>query len=108
MPRPLPTDTIATVKATVSALAAETRAAAERHGDMQVEIFHETADGLAHAGRISMDWLRTNTPLAEADIHLCGPRPFLRHFVQGLHEARVSADRIRYGFFGTADEPLAA
>ena len=90
------------------ALAAETRAAAERHGDMRVETFYETADGGAHPGRIRMDWLRANTHLAEADIHLCGPRPFLRHFVQGLHEAGVPADRIHYEFFGPADEPLAA
>lgn len=55
-----------------------------------------------------MDWLRTSVPLTEADIYLCGPRPFLRYFVAGLREAGVPADRIHYEFFGPADEQLAA
>ena len=61
-----------------------------------------------HAGLISIDWLREHTPLAEADYYLCGPRPFLRTFVNGLSAAGVPANRIHYEFFGPADELLAA
>lgn len=59
-------------------------------------------------GRISMDWLAANTPLAEADFYICGPKPFLRAFVGGLAAAGVPDDRIHYEFFGPADEMLAA
>jgi len=46
--------------------------------------------------------------LNEADIFLCGPRPFLRHYVSSLIGANVSPDRIHYEFFGPTDEILAA
>ncbi len=59
-------------------------------------------------GFVTLDWLRGNTPLAEADVYLCGPKPFLRAFVPGLARAGVPADRIHYEFFGPADELLAA
>ncbi|WP_237182093.1 hypothetical protein [Roseomonas marmotae] len=59
-------------------------------------------------GRITLDWLKANTPVAEADYYLCGPRPFLRLFVEGLTRLGVPAARIRYEFFGPADEALAA
>jgi nitric oxide dioxygenase len=61
-----------------------------------------------HAGFIGIDWLRQHTPLAEADYFLCGPRPFLRTYVNGLIEAGVPASRVHYEFFGPADELLAA
>ena len=61
-----------------------------------------------HEGLISAEWLKANTPLAEADYYLCGPRPFLRAFVGGLALAGVRSDRIHYEFFGPADEILAA
>ena len=57
---------------------------------------------------ISVEWLEANTPLADADYYLCGPRPFLRAFVGGLAQAGVRSDRIHYEFFGPADELLAA
>lgn len=59
-------------------------------------------------GLITLDWLRANTPLAEADYYLCGPRAFLRTFVSGLLRLDVPATRIHYEFFGPADELLAA
>jgi nitric oxide dioxygenase len=59
-------------------------------------------------GLITVDWLRSNTPMAEADYFLCGPRAFLRSFVSGLARAGVASDRIHYEFFGPADELLAA
>lgn len=91
------------------ALDAQVREAAARHGNVLVETFYETgADDTANPGRITMDWLQANTPLAQADIYLCGPRPFLRHFVTSLRDAGVPADRIHYEFFGPSDEQLAA
>jgi len=57
---------------------------------------------------ISGGWLATQTPVAEADYYLCGPRPFLRTLVADLKSAGVSTDRIHYEFFGPADEVLAA
>jgi nitric oxide dioxygenase len=60
------------------------------------------------AGLITLDWLRRQTPLRDADFYLCGPKPFLRHFVGGLAKAGAPAERIHYEFFGPADELLAA
>jgi len=61
-----------------------------------------------HDGYITVDWLAENTPIAEADFYLCGPRPFLAAFVSGLAKAGVPQDRIHYAFFGPADELEAA
>ena len=44
----------------------------------------------------------------DAQIELCGPRPFLRHFVVGLRDVGIPADHIHYEFFGPTDEQLAA
>ena len=52
--------------------------------------------------------MQENVPLADADIYLCGPKPFLRHFVLALTDAGVAPARIHYEFFGPADETLAA
>jgi nitric oxide dioxygenase len=91
------------------ALDAQVRAAAARHGTATIATFYESgATDTAAAGRITLDWLQNNTPLAQADIYLCGPKPFLRHFVPGLLRAGVPNDRIHYEFFGPADEQLAA
>ena len=70
-------------------------------GDVLGETHHEE-------GLISVDWLARHTPLDDADIFLCGPRPFLRAFVGGLAGAGVPATRIHYEFFGPADELIAA
>ena len=79
------------------------------HGNVLVETFYESGtDEKANPGRITLDWLQGNTPLAEADVYLCGPRPFLRHFVGSLRDAGIPADRIHYEFFGPTDEQLAA
>ncbi|MCZ0964411.1 NO-inducible flavohemoprotein [Paracoccus benzoatiresistens] len=89
------------------ALDAQVRDAAARHGNVLVETFYESgADDRANPGRITINWLRANTPLDEAEIYLCGPRPFLRHFVGGLKDVNIPADRIHYEFFGPADEHL--
>lgn len=59
-------------------------------------------------GFVSIDWLKTEKPFANADFYLCGPKPFLRSLVRGLILAGVQVDRIHYEFFGPADELLAA
>ncbi|KMO33785.1 dihydropteridine reductase [Methylobacterium tarhaniae] len=56
------------------------------------------------AGRITPDWLAAHTPAAEATYYLCGPKPFLASLVHGLARLGVPAERIRYEFFGPADE----
>ncbi|WP_347140443.1 NO-inducible flavohemoprotein [Paracoccus sp. SSK6] len=90
------------------ALDAQVRLAAARHGNVLVETFYESgADKGANAGRITINWLRANTPLDNAEVYLCGPRPFLRHFVTGLKDVGIPANRIHYEFFGPADEQLA-
>ncbi len=90
------------------ALDAQVRLAASRHGNVLVETFYETGgDDRANSGRITINWLRANTPLDDAEVYLCGPRPFLRHFVGGLKDVGIPADRIHYEFFGPADEHLA-
>lgn len=92
------------------AMDGQVRAAALRHGRTEVATFYEDFAGEEHArpGRVTLDWLRENTPLAEADIYLCGPKPFLRSLVADLAGAGIAADRIHYEFFGPADEQLAA
>ena len=75
----------------------ETPEAADRKG----RDFDET-------GRISVEWLKANTPFDTAVFYLCGPRPFLRALVGGLHAAGVPAERLRFEFFGPTDELLAA
>lgn len=53
-------------------------------------------------------WLRANTPLQQAEIYLCGPKPFMRDLVTGLLQHGIPADRIHYEIFGPSDEDLAA
>jgi nitric oxide dioxygenase len=56
-----------------------------------------------HEGYVTVDWLALNTPIGEADFYLCGPKPFLAAFVNGLADAGVAEGRIHYEFFGPAD-----
>lgn len=88
---------------------------AARHPNIRVATFYsEPAEGdlagVNHdvTGFISIDWLKTHTPFDSAEFYLCGPKAFLRVFANGLARAGVSADRIRYEFFGPAEEILAA
>jgi nitric oxide dioxygenase len=91
------------------------RALAAKGKDVQVTDFHQTplADEVAQrdydvAGIITDEWLIANTPVADAEYYICGPRPFLRHAVSTLSLAGVPSARIHYEFFGPADELLAA
>jgi nitric oxide dioxygenase len=104
-----------TLNSDTHALDTHVRALAERHGAVSVTTFYNgprphDVVGTTHdvTGLITVDWLKANTPLHEADIFLCGPKPFLKAFVGGLSLAGVPTDRIHYEFFGPADELLAA
>jgi nitric oxide dioxygenase len=98
------------------ALGHEARAlAAAAGGRIQVTTFYECpraqdrqGEDYDLEGRITPDWLRAHTPVAEADYYLCGPRAFLQAFTAGLIQLGVPAARIHYEFFGPADELLAA
>jgi len=99
----------------VHALDDHVRALAKDHRGVTVTTFYSDPLAGDRAGEshdvdgfITLDWLKANTPFADADFYLCGPKPFLRAFVGGLVDAGVPADRIHYEFFGPADEALAA
>jgi len=104
-----------TLNGSTHAMGAHIRELIGRHGNGQATIFYEQprAEDIAgrdydHAGLISADWLKANTPVSEADYFLCGPRPFLRALVAALSLSGVASERIHYEFFGPADELLAA
>jgi len=99
----------------VHAMGARVRALSEDTENIRVTTFYETprnTDILGRdydrAGRIDGDWLRAETPIAEAEYFVCGPKSFLRTLVSDLSLSGVPANRIHYEFFGPADELLAA
>lgn len=59
-------------------------------------------------GLITADWLAEDTPIDLATYYLCGPKPFLRDIARGLARHGVPSERIRYEFFGPADDLLDA
>jgi nitric oxide dioxygenase len=104
-----------TTSSATHAMDAQVRALAAGRPNIRVHTFYSDPEpgdvcGTTHDqdGFVSIDWLRANTPLGEADVYLCGPRPFLRAFVSGLMLAGVPAARIHYELFGPTDELLAA
>lgn len=99
----------------VHALDGHVRALAKGHGGVTVTTFYSEPLARDRAGEthdvdgfVTVDWLKANTPLADADFYLCGPTPFLKSFVQGLAGAGVPADRIHYEVFGPSAEAIAA
>lgn len=91
------------------------RGLAQEHGRISVATFYsapaandKAGDTHDHDGFITAEWLRQNTPLHEADIYVCGPKPFLRHIIGDLARAGVAKDRIHFEFFGPTDEDIAA
>ncbi|WP_232627872.1 NO-inducible flavohemoprotein [Methylobacterium sp. Leaf118] len=68
----------------------------------------EAADRLGKdydaAGLITADWLVAHTPHAHATYYLCGPKPFLAALVSGLLRLGIPAERVRFEFFGPADD----
>jgi len=51
-------------------------------------------------GRITMDWVKANLPVQDADFYFCGPRGFMRMLAIGLRALDVPEERIRFEFFG--------
>jgi nitric oxide dioxygenase len=99
----------------VHALDGHVRTLAKDHGGVSVTTFYSAPLAGDQTGRthdvdgfVSIDWLKANTPFAQADFYLCGPTPFLRAFVNGLAGAGVPTDRIHYEVFGPTAEALAA
>lgn len=99
----------------VHALDGHVRALAKDHGGVTVTTFYSDPLAQDRAGEthdvdgfITVGWLAANTPFKDADFYLCGPRPFLRTFVDGLVAAGVPANQVHYEFFGPTDEALAA
>lgn len=99
----------------VHALDGHVRALAKDHGGVSVTTFYSEPLAGDRAGEshdldgfITIDWLKANTPFAEADFYLCGPTPFLKAFVAGLAGAGVPSDRIHYEVFGPTAEAIAA
>ena len=99
----------------VHALDGRVRALAKDHGGVTVTTFYSDPLAGDRAGEshdvdgfITLDWLKANTPFAQADFYLCGPMPFLRAFVKGLIGAGVPSDRMHYEVFGPTAEALAA
>ena len=97
------------------AMGAHARELAAKARNVTVRTFYNAPDpqdvvgqSYDERGVITPDWLRRNTPLEDAVFYLCGPRPFLRALVGGLARSGAPLDRIRYEFFGPADELLAA
>ncbi|GEP09036.1 NO-inducible flavohemoprotein [Methylobacterium gnaphalii] len=56
------------------------------------------------AGLITAEWLVEQTPQDAATYYLCGPKPFLGALVNGLLRQGIPAERIKFEFFGPADE----
>ncbi|KAA2211864.1 NO-inducible flavohemoprotein [Teichococcus oryzae] len=104
-----------TLDGTTHAFGARLRELAARHPGLRVTTFYEVprpqdrfGEDFDLAGRPSLAWLLSETPAREADIHLCGPRPFLGYFVPGLQAAGLAADQLHYEFFGPAEALQAA
>ncbi|MFC3125648.1 NO-inducible flavohemoprotein [Pseudoroseomonas globiformis] len=94
------------------AFAGRLRELADRHSGLRVTTFYEEPGQAEQdhslAGRPSVDWLLAATEAREAEIHLCGPRAFLAHFVPGLLAAGIADARLHYEFFGPSESLLAA
>ena len=98
----------------VHALRARARALAAAHANIRLQTFYAEPEAGDRPGTdydapglITADWLMRHTPHAAATYYLCGPKPFLAALANGLLRAGVPMERVRYEFFGPADEILA-
>lgn len=99
----------------VHAMGPHVRNLARKSSNIEVAVFYadpqdDDSGSGSHdqQGLISADWLHQNTPSDRATYFLCGPKPFLRDIALGLRDRGIPAERIRYEFFGPADDLLAA
>ena len=96
----------------VHAMGARVRKLADGKSNIDVKVFYADPDSIDatydEKGLISAEWLGRNTPSDRATYYLCGPKPFLKAIARGLKDAGVAPERIRYEFFGPADDILAA
>ena len=99
----------------VHAMGAHARALTDGHENLHAQVFYaeghaqEGTDGQpAEAGLITAEWLVTHTPREQATYYLCGPKPFLGALVNGLLRNGIPLERIRFEFFGPADELIEA
>lgn len=99
----------------VHALRERVRALTDANPNLRRQVFYaepaaedRAGEHYDAAGLITADWLVRHTPHAAATYYLCGPKPFLAALVNGLLRRGVPAERVRYEFFGPADEILEA
>lgn len=102
-----------TLDGSTHAMGEQVRGLAERCRSMKSTTFYQhprdtdiSGRDFDIAGLIGEEWLRTATPIDDADYYLCGPRPMLRALITALSMAGLPSDRIHYEFFGPADELL--
>lgn len=95
----------------VHAMRGRAKALAGSNENIRIRTFYaepEAQDRLGihfdDAGLITADWLVAQTPGDAATYYLCGPKPFLASLVNGLQRKGVPAERIKFEFFGPADE----
>ena len=89
--------------------------AAASTANIQVRTFYaepeaqdQRGENYDEVGLITAEWLIANTPSDKASYYLCGPKPFLAALVNGLQRNGVPAERVRFEFFGPADELVEA
>ncbi|MDN0081536.1 NO-inducible flavohemoprotein [Crenobacter sp. SG2305] len=92
----------------VHALNDHVRSLAERHPQLNVQVFYEHASNddrlgvdYEHQGRIDLAAIRDTAIVPDADYYLCGPVPFMRAQLASLQELGVPAERIHYEVFGS-------
>ncbi|MFK5595910.1 NO-inducible flavohemoprotein [Methylobacterium sp. HMF5984] len=99
----------------VHAMGAHVRTLTDGHANLHSRFFHAEPDERepadrhsAEPGLVTAEWLVANTPRELATYYLCGPKPFLAALVNGLGRQGIPVERIRFEFFGPADELVEA
>lgn len=62
----------------------------------------DIANWQASAGRIDLDWLKSQLPFDDYDFYLCGPAAFMQQMYDGLRSLNIADARIRFEAFGPA------